>query len=66
LHAAIGYVTPDDEHEGRGEGHPSETPRRTCPSRPEPHRLPSNRNPLKRTNDRTSVLAGYFQPRLVT
>lgn len=21
LHAAIGYVTPDDEHEGRGEGY---------------------------------------------
>lgn len=28
LHQAIGYVKPDDEHEGRGEAHPPSTHRR--------------------------------------
>lgn len=29
LHEGIGYVTPDDEHHGRGQGHQSRTPKRT-------------------------------------
>ena len=37
LHAAIGYVTPDDEHHGRGPGDPARPPRRaqTRPRRPD-------------------------------
>ena len=61
LHAGIGYVTPDDEHHGRGDAHPPGPPRRAHPSTPAPDRLPSNHN--RRTHhDRAPTLAGYFQP----
>ncbi len=33
LHSGIGYVTPDDEHSGRGPSHPPSPPRRPRPSR---------------------------------
>lgn len=42
LHAGLQYVTPNDEHEGRGDAIRGQTPRWACSSTPEPHRLPSN------------------------
>jgi hypothetical protein len=58
LHAGIGYVTPDDEHEGRGDAIRPAGPKGS----PTHARSGSTSvEPSKRTNhDRAPVLVGYF------
>jgi putative transposase len=46
LHAGIGYVTPDDEHQGRGDAiRQARRDGLDRPGTPNPHRLPSNPTP---------------------
>ena len=67
LHAAIGYVTPDDEHEGRGDAIRQQRRDGLQAARLNriAYRPAVGTQPLRRTSDRAPALAGYFNPRLV-
>ena len=67
LHAAIGYVTPDDEHEGRGDAIRQQRRDGLQAARLNriAYRPAVGTQPLRRTSDRAPALAGYFSQRLV-
>ena len=60
LHASLGYVTPDDEHQGRADSHPPGPPRRPQPGPPHPHRLPSQQQTQPAMN--TPAQCGVIKP----
>ena len=60
LHASLGYVTPDDEHQGRGDTIRPGPPRRPQPGPPHPHRLPSQQQPKPAMN--TPAQCGVIKP----
>ena len=60
LHASLGYVTPDDEHQGRGDTIRQGPPRRPQTGPPHPHRLPSQQQPKSAMN--TPAQCGVIKP----
>jgi transposase InsO family protein len=64
LHAGIGYVTPEDEHERRGDQ--IRQARRDGLDRAHQLRIAYRRNTtVEENHDRTPALVGCFHPRLV-
>ena len=60
LHASLGYVTPDDEHQGRGDTIRQARQRRPQTGPPHPHRLPSQQQPKPAMN--TPAQCGVIKP----
>ena len=60
LHASLGYVTPDDEHQGRGDTIRQAPPGRPQTGPPHPHRLPSQQQTKPAMN--TPAQCGVIKP----